>query len=74
MPKPPGIRPLSPAKPEPTIDVPTTAQIRSPDAQTSDTEHPAPDADAREGAAGTRVAEAGARAIVETAPAAQRLE
>jgi peptidoglycan lytic transglycosylase A len=65
VPKPPGIRPLSPVRPEPTVDVPTTARLRPLDAPTQDAERPTPDADARDGASETRIAEAGVRAIVE---------
>jgi membrane-bound lytic murein transglycosylase A len=70
VPKPPGIRPLSPAKPEPTIDLTTTVQIRSMDEQASDTARPAPAMGAGEDTVETRVAEAGVRAIVEPPPAA----
>ena len=59
VPKPPGIRP---------IELSTTAHMRLPEAQTPDMQHPTPDMDAREDAAETRVAEAGARAIEETPP------
>jgi membrane-bound lytic murein transglycosylase A len=73
VPKLPGIRPLSPAKPDPTIDLSTTAQIRPLDAPALDTERPWPDMDAHRDATETRVAEAGIRAIVEPLPAAPRL-
>ncbi|HMH53310.1 MAG TPA: MltA domain-containing protein [Candidatus Acidoferrum sp.] len=66
VPKPPGIRPLSPAKPAPTVDLPATAQSPALDAQTPGTERPTPDVAAREDVAETRVAEAGVRAIVES--------
>jgi membrane-bound lytic murein transglycosylase A len=69
VPKPAGIRPLAPAKPEPTIDLPTTAQIRQPDAA-PDSGRPMLDAETDENAAGTRVVEPSPAAEVPDSDAA----
>jgi membrane-bound lytic murein transglycosylase A len=66
VPKPPGIRPLPPAKPDPAIDLPATTRRPSPEAQTPDAERPVDDVAAREDLAEIRVAEAGVRAILES--------
>jgi hypothetical protein len=67
VPKPPGIRPLSPAKPDPTADLPTTEP--PPSGNPTPEEHsPTTDIDPHYGAAETQVAEAGVRAFVEASP------
>jgi membrane-bound lytic murein transglycosylase A len=58
VPKPAGIRPLTPARPEPRIEV---------QAQATEAERAAPEASAREEAPESWIAEAGLRAIVEPA-------
>jgi 3D (Asp-Asp-Asp) domain-containing protein len=69
VPKPPGIRPLSPAKPDPEVELRMPVDGPAPDARTPETEPRAPAVEARGPEAETRVAEAGVRALAEPPPA-----
>jgi membrane-bound lytic murein transglycosylase A len=72
VPKPPGIRPLSPAKPDPTVDLPALAEARPLEAQAAVGERLVPNAPTHEDTPETRVAEAGVSAIVEPPQATEQ--